>query len=65
VSPDRPDTPYHSFLLRIWQEDSLGKSSTWQIEVESIQSGQKWLLSDLEKVTDFLKGHLTHEEEAE
>jgi hypothetical protein len=65
VPPDRPDAQYHSFLLRLWQEDSLEEPSVWQIEVESIQSGQKWLLSDLEEVTHFLKDHVTNEEETE
>lgn len=62
---DRPDAHYHSFILRLWQKESLGEPSAWQIEVESIQSGQKWLLSDLGKVTNFLKGRMTNEEETE
>jgi hypothetical protein len=65
VSPDRPDAHYHSFVLRLWQENPSDKPAAWQIEVESIQSGQKWLLSDLEKVTGFLKGLVTNEEETE
>lgn len=43
----------------------MEEPSVWQIEVESIQSGQKWLFSDLEEVTDFLKDHVTNEEETE
>lgn len=39
---------YCSFLLRFWREESGGEPSATQIEVESVQTGKKWVFSDLE-----------------
>ena len=46
---------YRSFLVRLWLEDHGGELKTsWHSEIESIQTGQKWQVSDLETVIHFL-----------
>ena len=53
--PKQPE-PYKSFLVRLWWEDEGGEQeSGWRIEIESIQTGQKWQISDLETIVRFLK----------
>lgn len=39
---------YCSFMLRVWREEIGGEPHATQIEVESVQTGKKWVFSDLE-----------------
>ena len=67
------DNDYASFLVRSWREDSEGDTYSWRSELESIQTGQKWIFNDLQTLCDFLQarvrgesqepGSLMHEEE--
>jgi len=50
---------YQSFLLRLWQEEEVGRTA-WHGEVESIQTGQKWKFADPEKLLAFLQRRATH-----
>lgn len=43
-NPDNPPQPYHSFLVRLWQEEPDG----WRSQVEHIQTGQSYQLTALE-----------------
>ena len=52
---------YQSFLLRLWQEQEVGRT-TWHGEIESIQTGQKWSFADLEKLFVFLERRASHQQ---
>ncbi len=47
------ETSYASYLLRVWREGD--GPETWQGEIESIQSGQKWQFDSLELIIGFLQ----------
>ena len=44
---------YHSFMVRIWQEDGW-ESGNLQIRVESVQSGQTHRFDNLTSLLNFL-----------
>jgi hypothetical protein len=47
---------YHSFLVRLWLEDRKEKGEDqWHIEVESIQTGQKYRFPDPEAMFGFFQ----------
>ena len=52
---------YHSFLLRLWQEEGAGAPTAWQGEIESIQTGRKRGFSDLETMCDLLQSQVLGE----
>ena len=45
---------YHSYLLRLWQEDADGKSS-WRFMLLNPFSGEQWGFANLERLVAFLK----------
>jgi len=47
-------TPYISYLLRLWQEKSEGKL-TWRASLESPLSGERWGFSDTVGLLSFLE----------
>ena len=52
----QPD--YHSFLVRLWRDQGAGgrgEPPAWRGEMLHIQSGEKWLLHDLEEALVLLK----------
>jgi hypothetical protein len=49
--------PYCSFLLRLWEEDSQGKSS-WRIVLVNPHTGDRQGFTDLEQLVVFLKGQM-------
>lgn len=52
----KPD--YHSYLVRLWREESVGDEGEppiWQGELVHIQSGEKWLLQDLDELQAVLE----------
>jgi hypothetical protein len=51
--------PYASYLLRLWQESSEQTSeSQWRLEVESVQTGQKWRLESLQDLLEFIQAEI-------
>ncbi len=48
MTDEKEQIQYCSFMLRVWREDSGGEPSATQIEVESVQTGKKWVFPDLE-----------------
>jgi len=46
---------YQSYLLRLWQVKAADGTATWQGEIESIQSGQKWQFDSLEVMVNLLR----------
>ena len=57
----QPDSEYHSFLVRLWlgeQMGGAGEPPIWKGDVLHIQSGDKWLLHNLEEVLVVLKDTL-------
>lgn len=44
-------TPYHSWLLRIWQEHA---DAPWRFQLKSVSSGTQLLFEDLPALFDFL-----------
>ena len=61
LSTEPKDTPYKSFLLRVWQEGEAESSPAWHGEVESIQTGQKWEFGDLDSLFEFLRNWILEE----
>lgn len=50
---------YHSFLVRLWLENGNDKGEDrWNIEIESIQTGQKHQFPDLEALFEFLRAQI-------
>ncbi len=48
---------YASFLIRVWQENKPGETSSnadWQAQVEHIQSSQCWTFKTVEELLSFL-----------
>jgi hypothetical protein len=59
VGMEQPHNHYHSFLIRLWleeQDDEAG--AEWRIELESIQSGQKYRFPDLEAMFQFFRDQI-------
>lgn len=58
-----PGTPYHSYLLRYWQEEPAGPDDlpAWRCIVESVsdQAG-RWGFSSLEALLAFLAEQLAY-----
>jgi hypothetical protein len=56
---DQPQNRYHSFLIRLWLEDRDDEvGAEWLIELESIQSGQKYRFPDLEAMLQFFRDQI-------
>ena len=57
------DPKYHSFMIRLWQEDrDEMRSNHWYVELESIQTGQKNEFVNLEVLFDFLRRQIDMEQ---
>jgi hypothetical protein len=41
----RPARPYHTYLVRLWQDD---QQMTWRAMVQSVQTGEQIHFADLE-----------------
>ena len=55
---------YHSYLIRLWQDDLVEeeeKKQLWQGEVIHIQSGQSWQVQDLEALMEMLRDLTTQD----
>ena len=55
---------YHSYLVRLWQDDLVEedvKKQLWQGEVIHIQSGQSWRVQDLEALMEMLRDLTTQD----
>jgi hypothetical protein len=55
-----PAIQYASFLIRLWREESADparKPVDWHIEVEHIQTGERWEFETLDQLLDFLRSH--------
>lgn len=53
-----PAVEYASYLIRLWREQkpqAVKFPSTWQAEVEHIQSGQCWSFGTFEELILFLR----------
>jgi hypothetical protein len=49
---------YASYLIRLWREQkpqAVKLPSTWQVDVEHIQSGQRWSFVTFEELILFLR----------
>jgi hypothetical protein len=46
---------YASYLIRLWREQTPGKTAACYVEVESVQTGQKWAFTSLRALHDFLQ----------
>jgi hypothetical protein len=46
---------YISYLVRFWQDNNQAQPDAWQVEIESIQTGERWHFADLTKAVEFLK----------
>jgi len=58
VTAKQQDPQYQSFLLRLWQEEETNGTAVWHGEIESIQSGRKWVFTSPEATLEFLGGVL-------
>ena len=57
---EQPQNRYHSFLIRLWFEDRDDEEGAeWHIELESIQSGQKYRFPDLEAMLSFFREQIS------
>jgi hypothetical protein len=45
---------YHSYLLRLWQEDT-GSKPRWRFVVVNLIEGQQWGFASLERMVAFLE----------
>ena len=57
-----PPISFHSYLLRLWLEDTLSKTP-WRIVLINPQTGERQGFVDFERLVDFLKGELLEETE--
>ena len=54
----KPEPEYHSYLVRLWREEpagSEGEPPAWLGEMLHIQSGEKWLLDNIDELLEVLK----------
>ena len=49
-----PKPKYHSYLIRLWQDDSGGKSP-WRFVLVNLIEGERWGFASLEELIAFLK----------
>jgi hypothetical protein len=50
---------YKSFLLRLWREtNDQSPQANWELEIEHIQSGEKWDFGTLDEMVQFLQGEM-------
>lgn len=55
---------YNSYLVRVWWEKKGGSqkdTAVWRVEVESVQTSQKWQFSDLKALFNFIETRLDGE----
>jgi hypothetical protein len=45
---------YHSYLLRLWREDT-GRKPRWRFVVVNLIEGQQWGFASLERLVAFLE----------
>ena len=51
--------PYVSYLVRFWLDDSEEEPEAgWHLEVESVQTAQKWRLHSLSDLTQFIQAQI-------
>lgn len=47
---------YKSFLVRLWREtNDQFPQANWEVEIEHIQSGEKWDFGTLDEMVQFLQ----------
>jgi len=49
-----PPVEYASFLLRLWRTRRSDAPPAWQVEIEHIQSGQRWSFDGLDEALRWL-----------
>jgi hypothetical protein len=52
-----------TFIVRMWAEPTAGEAGDWRGQVEHVQTGEKRYFREMDKVLDFIAGHLGGEEE--
>ena len=57
VGTSMDEYSYHSYVLRLWQEEAGGKSS-WRFVLLNPISGEQWGFASLERLVAFLKGQM-------
>ena len=47
-----------TFIVRMWSESTVDNDGDWRGQVEHVQTGEKRYFREMDKVLDFIAGHL-------
>jgi hypothetical protein len=52
-----------TFIVRMWSESTVDNNGDWRGQVEHVQTGEKRYFREMDRVLEFIAGHLGGEEE--